>query len=213
MMKQHRKTLILTSIITLLPVVCGLLLWGQLPDSIATHWGLDSAANGWSSKPMAVFGIPLFLLAIHWICVLATSADPKNKNSNGKPLRLVLWVCPMVSLLTGIMIYAAALGITLDTWLLMPLFLGVMFIVIGNYLPKCKQNYTIGIKLPWTLASTENWNRTHRFSGALWVVGVIVIITDTFFRSTALLILCIALLAALPVLYSYVSYQRHDVEQ
>lgn len=52
-----------------------------------------------------------------------------------------------------------------------------MFIGLGNYMPKLKQNYTIGIKVPWTLNSEENWNMTHRMAGKLYVVaGVISII-------------------------------------
>ena len=55
--------------------------------------------------------------------------------------------------------------------------IGVMFIGLGNYMPKLKQNYTIGIKVPWTLNSEENWNMTHRMAGKLYVVaGVISII-------------------------------------
>ena len=52
-----------------------------------------------------------------------------------------------------------------------------MFTIIGNYLPKARQNYTIGIKIPWTLANEENWNRTHRLAGYLWMAcGILMII-------------------------------------
>lgn len=210
MMKQYHKTLILTSIVTLLPVVLGLLLWKQLPDSITTHWGFDGTSNGWSSKPMAVFGIPLFLLVIHWFCALATSADPKNKNFNGKPLQLVLWICPVMSLLCDFLIYAAALNYELDPALIMPLFLGLLFMVIGNYLPKCQQNYTIGIKVPWTLNSQENWNRTHRFAGIGWVIGGALIALTCFLQSPALMIALILALTFLPIIYSYTYYLRYE---
>lgn len=69
MIRQNKKLLLLTSVITLLPVFIGLFLWNQLPDSVATHFGLDNQPDGYSSKAFAVFGLPLILLAVHLVCV------------------------------------------------------------------------------------------------------------------------------------------------
>ena len=209
MMKQHRKTLILTSIVILLPILMGLLLWGRLPDRIASHWGFDGTVDGWSSKPFAVFGLPLFLLAIHWVCVLGTSADPKQRD--GKPLQLVLWICPVVSLLCAFIIYTTALNFGININLIVSLFLGLLFMIVGNYLPKCQQNYTIGIKVPWTLNSQENWNRTHRFAGIVWVIGgALIALTAFVLPSPVLMLGLILLLAFLPMIYSYLYYLRHE---
>ena len=38
---------------------------------------------------------------------------------------------------------------------------GLLFMIIGNYLPKVKQNNTIGIRVVWTLQDEENWSATH----------------------------------------------------
>lgn len=76
MIRQNKKMLLLTSIITLLPVFIGLFLWNQLPDSVATHFGLDNQPDGYSSKAFAVFGLPLILLAVHLVCVVATKILP-----------------------------------------------------------------------------------------------------------------------------------------
>ena len=208
MMKQHRKTLILTSAVILLPILMGLLLWGRLPDSIATHWGFDGRADSWSSKPFAVFGLPFFLLAVHWVCVQGTSADPKQRD--GKPLQLVLWICPVVSLLCAFITYATALNVGININLIISLFLGLLFMVVGNYLPKCQQNYTIGIKVPWTLNSQENWNRTHRFAGIVWVIGGALIALTHFLQSPALMIVLILALTFLPIIYSYTYYLQHE---
>lgn len=84
MIKQNKKLLLLTSVITLLPVFIGLFLWNQLPDSVATHFGLNNQPDGYSSKAFAVFGLPLILLAVHLVCVVATNIDPKSKDINKK---------------------------------------------------------------------------------------------------------------------------------
>ena len=105
MIRQHKKMLVFTSIVTLLPIVIGLLLWKQLPDSVATHFGADNQPNGYSSKVFAVFGLPFILLMIHFICVVVTNIDPKEKNISKKVFQVVLWICPLVSLVVCNMIY------------------------------------------------------------------------------------------------------------
>ena len=80
MMRRNKGTLLLTSVVILLPALAGVLLWDRLPGQMPTHWGVSGTADGWSGKAMAVFGMPLFFLALHWITLLITSADPKKKN-------------------------------------------------------------------------------------------------------------------------------------
>ena len=87
MIRQNKKLLLLTSVITLLPVFIGLFLWNQLPDSVATHFGLNNQPDGYSSKAFAVFGLPLILLAVHLVCVVATNIDPKSKDINKKNIQ------------------------------------------------------------------------------------------------------------------------------
>lgn len=176
MLKANKNTLILTSIITVLPVLVGIAFWSRLPDPMATHFGMDNEANGFSSRFFAVFGIPLFLLALEWVGALVTSVDPRRQNITPKMFTLVLWIVPVISILCAATIYPYNLGMRLDISFFAMIFLGLMFIVIGNYLPKARQNYTIGIRIPWTLANEQNWNRTHRMAGYLWVAGGILMI-------------------------------------
>ena len=73
MIRQNKKMILFTSVITLLPIFIGMFLWKQLPDSIATHFGGNNQPDGYSSKAFAVFGLPLILLAVHLVCVVATN--------------------------------------------------------------------------------------------------------------------------------------------
>lgn len=81
MIRQHKKMILLTSIITLFPIFIGLLLWNQLPDSLATHCGINNEPNGYASKTFAVFGLPLIMLLGHAVSVIAMNIDPKVKIS------------------------------------------------------------------------------------------------------------------------------------
>ena len=84
MIRQHKKMILLTSIATLLPILIGLLLWKQLPDSVATHWSTGNEPDGYSSKAFAVFGLPVIMLILHLVCVIATNIDPKANSINKK---------------------------------------------------------------------------------------------------------------------------------
>ena len=177
MLKANRKTLIITSTVTILPVLIGIICWDRLPDVMATHFGMNNEANGFSNKVFAVFGLPLVLLAVLWVGAFVTAHDPKKQNINPKMFSLMLWIAPAISLVAAATVYPVNLGYELDIAFFGELLLGLMFIIIGNYLPKARQNYTIGIKIPWTLANEENWNRTHRLAGYLWMAcGILMII-------------------------------------
>lgn len=170
-MKNDKKTILVTTLVTLLPILLGLALWNRLPDTIPIHWGTDGQADGWSGKAFAVFGLPCILTAIHLFSIWITLNDPKRKNIHKKPLTLVFWLVPVVSFITSGFTYLAALGNDVNISLIISMLIGLLFIVLGNYMPKLQQNYTVGIKLPWTLNSTENWNRTHRLGGRLFIAG------------------------------------------
>ncbi|MBQ8812908.1 MAG: SdpI family protein [Lachnospiraceae bacterium] len=211
MLKTNRGYMIVTSLITLIPMIVGLILWEQLPDTIATHFGSTGEANGWSSKPFAVFGIPLFVLAVHWICAVATEHDPRHQNISEKMYRLILLICPLVSLLCAVAIYPFALGININSSFIGELFIGFVLVVIGNYLPKCRRNYTVGIKLPWTIHDEENWNRTHRLAGWLWMICGLLVLLNTFLRFGGewLMITVFLVMILVPMGYSFGYYVKH----
>ena len=212
MIKNNWKKLIVTSVVILLPILFGVIVWDRLPERIATHWGADGNPDGWSGRAFAVFGMPLFLLAIHWLCAFFTARDPKNKDRNRKAFGLVLWICPLLSLLANTIVYATALGKEWSVEVIMPRFMGLLFVDIGNYLPKCQQNHTIGIRIKWTLESEDNWNATHRLSGRVWMVGGALIAASAFLPIAVALWVMIPLSLAMviiPVAYSYTYHKRH----
>ena len=213
MLKTYRKTLIITSIVIVLPILAGLLYWNRLPDMMATHFGADNEANGYSSKLFAVFGLPLFCLAMHWIAAVVTLHDPRKQNISPKLFTLVLWIVPVVSLICGGIMYPYNLGYKLDISFIMQLMIALMFIIIGNYLPKARQNYTIGIKLPWTLENEENWNLTHRLAGFLWVIGGALLLILTLLKGGSLtgLLAITIVISVLPCIYSFWLHVRRNL--
>lgn len=208
MIKKNLKVLIIASIIILLPILAGVVLWDKLPEQIPTHWNSAGEIDGWSSKPFAVFGIPLLMLCFQWICVVATLADPKKHNHSEKILHFVFWFIPFITVFLFVLTYSAAMGKEVPIETIMPMFIGLVFVIIGNYLPKCRQNYTIGIKIPWTFRSEENWNRTHRFAGWLWVFSGIFIMLSGFFHTFWIFLAVVLVMVLFPLIYSYILHRK-----
>jgi uncharacterized membrane protein len=205
MVKTHRATLIAASVVTVLPVLFGVVCWNRLPEVMAIHFGMDGEANGFSGKAFAVFGLPALLLAVLWLGAFVASRDPKSANVDPKMQSLVLWIVPAVSVFVAVTMYSVNLGMELDVALCGVLLLGLMLTVVGYYLPKARQNHTVGIRIPWTLANEENWNRTHRLAGRLWVASGILMVTIGLTRVVAAewlagMVLTVALV---PCAYSY----------
>lgn len=208
MIKKYMKTLIATSLLCLTPIIAGVILWDRLPDTLATHFGADNTPNGWSSKVFAVFGLPMIILVLEWICMIGTNADPKSKNlADSVMMKIVLWMMPCLSILVSGLTYIYALGYQIKIGMIVISFMGILFVVMGNYLPKCKQSYTMGIKLPWTLANAENWNRTHRLAGKLWVAGGMVILATAALENPVIFIGILFVMIAVPTVYSYRLYK------
>ena len=208
-LKKYKKTMILTSIVALIPILVGVLLWDRLPEQVATHFDFEGNPNGWISREFTVFGIPLFLLACQWIAAMATLSDPKHKNLSEKIFRMILWIVPLVSLILAVVCYGYELGYDTFDGSIAFAIMGILFIVIGNYLPKCRQNYTVGIKLPWTLHDEENWNHTHRMAGYLWILGGLLMLANIFLKWDWLLGVVLAVAVLVPTGYSYLYYRKH----
>ena len=205
MLKANRRTLIITSIVTILPILIGVVFWDRLPDVMATHFGTNNMANGFSSKAFAVFGIQLICLAVLWAGPLVITHDPRHRNITPKMFTLGLWIAPIISLVVAATMYPLNLGYPVNTTYVGELFVGMLLIIIGNYMPKARQNYTIGIRLPWTLANEENWNRTHRIAGYLWLISGILVVALTLCKvlNPGWMIVIIAVIVIVPFFYSF----------
>ena len=210
-MKHTRLNIILSCIVLLSPIIFGMIVWNKLPESMPIHWGVNGEADRWSSKPFAVFVLPLLILAIHGICIFASRKDFRDKKQSPKVMGLVLWICPLLSVMANSLTYAISLGKEINVLFVVSLTMGALFVLIGNYLPKCQQNRTVGIRIIWTLKNEANWNATHRFAGKVWVIGGLLLMASSLLPYSILPWAMIALLVVfigLPVLYSYRFYRK-----
>ncbi|MBQ2266539.1 MAG: SdpI family protein, partial [Clostridia bacterium] len=209
MLKKNWLKILISSLVTLSPIAFGLAVWNKLPETMSTHWGISGEADGFSSRTFAVFGLPLILLALNFICIVTSFFDKKNRGT--KVHNMIYYIIPVISLFTNAMVYSAAFEKTWDFAAIIPLVLGLLFAVMGNLMPKIRQNSTLGIKVKWTLQSEENWNATHRFGGKVMVIAGLMVMLTAFLPVvpmffTTMAIILIAVFATM--LYSYLYYKK-----
>lgn len=205
---NRKKMILLTSLIVLIPMIVGLIFWNRLPEEIPVHFNAAGEPDNYSSKAFAVFFIPLFLWAAHLLTGFITLADPKKQNISDKIFLLMLYIVPAAAVFVTFVMYLGALKQPVSVNMLGNLFLGILFLVVGNYLPKTRQNYTIGIKIPWALNDAENWNKTHHFAGIVWIICGIILIINAFLDIIWIVPISIAVAALLPTAYSFLLYVR-----
>lgn len=196
---KNKKALVLSSLLILLPIVAGVTLKARFPDAFPDNFAYF------------IWLPPLSLLAGHWLCIGLTALDPGNKDRNRKPLSLVLWIMPLMSNLTCGILYALLLGLEFSPTSWMTAAFGLMFLIIGNYLPKTKMNSTMGIKISWAYSSEENWNATHRFAGRVWVIGGGLLFFGAFLPESAAIVVMFAVIVVmcvLPIWYSWRFFRK-----
>ena len=208
-MKYSKKEIFLSTALCLLPILMGLYLWNDLPDMVPTHFNVNNEPDGWSSKAFAVFGLPGIMAGLNFLCLFGVSADPKYHRQAAVLQKLFLWFVPALSCVLMPITLLMALGHEIDLGGIISVFMGVVFVVVGNYLPKCRQNYTMGIKLPWTLSDENNWNYTHRLGGFCWVVGGFLVTLAGLLRMELLLFPIVLFMVLVPCTASYLYYRRH----
>ncbi|MBR6562806.1 MAG: SdpI family protein [Clostridia bacterium] len=211
MIKKNLWKLIVASVVILIPMLVGIIIWDLLPETIATHWDASGEPDGFSDKAVMVFLMPSVILVLLWVGMLVTARDHKEKEQSGAVVDLVIILLPILSLVVAGMSFAIALGHDVSVPDIVTVFLGVMMILIGNLLPKARQNRTIGIKIKWTLNSEENWSRTHRFSGKLWFFSGFAILLCVLLPESVKLYPLMAILAVIvivPLVYSYSLHKK-----
>lgn len=203
--KINKKLVLFTSILILLPSLVGCVFWNQLPEEIPTHFNLLGQADGYNHKMSTIFGLPALMLLMHWVLLFLMIKDPKSSNISSKIQVLIYWIIPFVSCLSMISIYGESLGYSMMSGILAQIFMGVLMIVIGNYLPKTRRNYIIGIRLPWTLENDENWRKTHRLAGKIWVLGGLLLFLNSFVQLYVYWVFFLTLffVVIIPSVYSY----------
>jgi uncharacterized membrane protein len=181
-----------------------------LPDPVPTHWNAAGEVDGWTAKPWGVFLLPLITLCLLPLLLVLPVISPKGFRLDRarQVYDIVVFAVIAFMLLVQLFSFRAALGHGGDLTRAMPVLLGLLFIVLGNYLHHFPRNFFVGIRTPWTLASETVWKRTHRLGGYLFMAaGFLVVAAGLLGLPTAVWVAAIILAALAPALYSLIIYR------
>ncbi|WP_019394601.1 SdpI family protein [Priestia filamentosa] len=208
-MKKH----VFPLIIMLLSILCWVIFYNKLPSQIPMQWGVDGTVNSYAPKLQAAFthnGILLFLYAL---LVLSPKMDPRKQNYQkfSRSYRIITLAIMLVLFLLNISVLLASLGYNLNVTTITPILVGILFIILGNYMQTVKPNFFIGIRTAWTLSNEQVWRKTHRLGSKLFILGGLLFFVTPFVPEQLLFPLIISIILAvvlIPTLYSYVQYRK-----
>lgn len=177
MEKKSKKTLNLSIIVCLLPMILGIVLYNKLPEQMPIHFTINDVPDNYAPKNFALFGIPTILAIVQAICIITTSKVNKLKNDEKpKIVKIMEWFIPVVSVLIYIIMIEVPLGSTVYVGKSIGLILGIVFIIIGNYLPK--MSYEVGKIIFHPTPKNEKAFRTmSKTMGYLFIIFGIVLLT------------------------------------
>ncbi len=203
MIKKFLFKIIISAFFTLIPIPIGFLLQTLTPDV--------------KIPLFMIFLLPVLLFAVNLLCIFITLHDNSKNTQSNKILNIIFYLMPFTSIFASGITFCVALGANEKIIMIFTnLFLALTLFVIGNYMPKCRHNHTIGVRIPWTLGSEENWSATHRFAGKCAIIAAFISIICAFLPIWAFFANFVSIMlfvALLPSLYSYRYYKKHKTEK
>lgn len=207
----------LVTAITLFVIMALISIWAalQLPADIKlpVHWNINGEPNQYAGKFLGLFMMPIVVMVVILLVTFLPRIEPRKKNINlsMKAYNLIIISIILVFATLHIVMIMNALGKSLSIGKIVPALIGVLFIVIGNYMGKIRSNFMLGIKTPWTLSSELSWNKTHRLGGRLFILsGFLIIISSFMLSGTArMIILLISVFGTVIIsfIYSYLIWK------
>ncbi|MGI6751574.1 MAG: SdpI family protein [Anaerovoracaceae bacterium] len=216
-MRQTKRKAVKAGPLLWLTVAAGflasLILYSKLPDQMPMHWNIAGEVDRYGSRLEGAFFLPAFNAALLLLLVWAPAIDPRRESYEKfkKFYRLIMWAIVLfMSILHGL-ILAWSLGMKISIALFVKAGVGLLFMILGNYMGKVKSNWFVGIKNPWTLESEEVWNKTHRLAGPLMFSAGLLILIMAFIDKdfTFWLVISLAMASALiPNIYSFLLFRK-----
>lgn len=207
MTRIHLVSLALVGVAAVLTVLA----YGKLPDPVPTHWNVHGEVDGYTAKPLGPFLLPLAMLAMSVMFMVLPRISPRRfeiEGFDGAYGWIILSVQSMLLLTCGLA-HLSGMGFDVDIGRMLSIAVGLLFMVMGNFMGKVTRNFFLGIRTPWTLSSEEVWLRTHRFAGKVFVLaGFLFVVAGLLQVHRLALLPLLILMAVVPSAYSFVLYRR-----
>ncbi|MCX6050587.1 MAG: SdpI family protein [Chloroflexi bacterium] len=204
-------------------VMAGLSVWAwqRLPAAAAipVHWNLSGTPDRYGSKLEGLFLLPLVTAGMALLFTIILYVDPLRQNiQRSNKAYSTVWVVLMLFMaILHTATILIALGWTINIGVVITIALGMLFMVLGNYMGKIRRNYTFGIRTPWTLASDLVWDKTHRLGGKVFMLAGLLILFSTLFVGSSLqmVVMLGGIFGAtvVVIVYSYLVWRNEPTQQ
>lgn len=185
-------------------------LYPGLPDPMPSHWNASGEVDGYMAKPWGAYLLPLITLGVWLMFLVIAYISPQGfRLDKFMPVVGILQLATTAFMIAvGALILLSSKGIDIEPGNFIIVGVGLLLIVTGNYMSKLRKNFFMGIKTPWTLASDEVWDRTHRLGGKTFVIGGIALMFFPLIPSEWYILSVVFFAAFVPVIYSFVIYKQ-----
>lgn len=188
-----------------------------LNDTIPTHFDINGNPDQFGSKYFVLIfpGISLLIgVSMLLISKYAKVSDNYKKYMllTGSVLQVMFLVLIVIFILY-VLSYVDEFP-TFDISKVMMILFGLLFIIMGNFMPKIEKNSTLGLKTKWSMYNETTWQKSHRFTGFMGViVGVLCLILSLFFNETVNFIILMSLILIFAVSTTVASYIYYKNEK
>jgi uncharacterized membrane protein len=217
-MKSIRKKIVW--LIIAVPAVYLAIIWNKLPETIAIHFDLKGNPDRFGNKKelLVMMGVLMLVNILTYLLLLNIHRfDPKKHAIDNKErmAKIAFAVVIFLAAISCLILYSSSVGsIKFSTGIIFSA-TGLLFAVIGNYMPSMKQNYFAGFRLPWALENAENWKKTHQLGGKLWFAGgLLIAVTCLFLPSvpaTIVFFVIMLVIVVIPCVYSYRLFKKQKL--
>jgi uncharacterized membrane protein len=188
----------------------------HFPAVVPTHWNVAGNPDNWGSGKTNAIAIPLVILGMYVMFLALPYLDPKKERYEQFAKTYHIFKAMLIGFMLAIYVVTglSILGYPISVGVAVPGLIGLLFIVLGNYMGKLKMNWFVGIKTPWTLSSEEVWNKTHRFSGKIFMIsGVLMMLQGVMPLSLRIPLFVVMILMILFGSFGYSYYIYKKVEK
>jgi len=211
--KPTFKTEILPILLIFFSIISSGLMFLQMPQKIPTHWNFQGEIDNWGNSSSHILTINLVMIGMYLLFLFLPYIDPHKKRYEQFKKTYHIFKNILLSFLAIIFFLTNlnAVGHKINISLWIPILVGILFIIIGNYMAKIKMNWFMGIRTPWTLSSEEVWNKSHRLGGKLFIIAGLLIAVNGFFPPAYRVPIFIAVIAMILIgtfLGSYLIYLK-----
>lgn len=213
-MKPSLKTEWFSVVTILAALIIGWWAYPNLPDMVPSHWNIAGEVDGWSTRLGHTLGIPATMLGVYLLFPLIRKIEPRKLHFE----KSIGFYNLIRNFLMGFFLYIFVIAtwaglsnepVPMNTFI--PFAIGILFILLGNYMSQIKSNFFMGIRTPWTLSSDTVWQKTHLLGGYTFVIGGILFVFTPFFPEPFnfyIPITGILIAALVPIVYSYILYEQ-----